>query len=269
LLEFVRLEFISSEILSKVLSYLKQVSPTLNRAIWNQITLKLKRNCAERPTSKLRYARPARLITKLNSLSPFFGIIDMLTKSCGRNVHDKGVLTVTPSAGGHAAMTCNTTVDYLWDSRSSSLSCANEWIRFDFKENGVKSNTYSIRAHTVRGTRLKSWVIEWSNDCVDWFELDQKTHNNSLTEREVVVAFKINRPRNCRFVKLRQIEANCDRNWTLGLAAMEFLGVLKVRLKCTYCVTGHHFQCQQRYQCITCGLAGEMGCCGLCAQSCH
>jgi hypothetical protein len=131
---------------------------------WNQITLKLKRTCAERPTSKLRYARPARLITELNSLSPFFGIIDMLTKSCGGNVHDKGVLTVTPSPGGHAAMTCNTIVDYSWDSSFSSLSCANEWIRFDFKENRVKPNTYSIWAHTVRGTRLKSWVIEQSND---------------------------------------------------------------------------------------------------------
>jgi hypothetical protein len=104
---------------------------------------------------------------------------------------------------------------------------------------------------------------------VDWFELDRKTHNNSLTEREVVITFKINRPRNCRSVRLRQIEANWDGNWTLGLAAMEIFGVLKVRSKCTNCETGHHFQYQQRYQCITCGLAGETECCELCAQSCH
>jgi hypothetical protein len=87
-------------------------------------------------------------------------------------------------------MICNTILDYSWDSSFSSLSCVNEWIRFDFKENRVKPTMYSIRAHTVRGTRLKSWAIEWSNDCVDWFELDRKTHNNSLTEREVVVTSK-------------------------------------------------------------------------------
>jgi hypothetical protein len=111
LLEFIRFEFISSEILSKVLSYLEQVSPTLNCTIWNQITLRLKRTYEERPTSKLHYARLAQVIVELDSLSPVLGIIDMLTKSCGGNVHDKGVLTVTPSAGGHAAMTCNAIVD--------------------------------------------------------------------------------------------------------------------------------------------------------------
>jgi hypothetical protein len=105
-----------------------------------------------------------------------FGIIDMLTKSCGGNVHNKGVLTVTPSAGGHAVMTCKTTVDYSSDSGFLSLGCANEWIRFKFKENRVKSNGCSIRAHTVQETRLKSSVIEQSNDCVDCFELDRKTN---------------------------------------------------------------------------------------------
>jgi hypothetical protein len=42
LLESVRFEFISSEILSKVLSYPEQVSPTINCAIWNQIILRFK-----------------------------------------------------------------------------------------------------------------------------------------------------------------------------------------------------------------------------------
>jgi hypothetical protein len=167
LLEFVRFELISSEILSKVLSYLERVSPTLNRAIWNQTTLRLKRTCPECPTSKLRSVRPARVIIELDSLPPFLGIIDMLRKSCGGNVHEKGVLTVTPSARGYVAITCNTIVDYSSDSSFSSLDSANEWICFDFKENTVKPNGYSIRAHTVRGTRLKSWVIEGSNDSVD------------------------------------------------------------------------------------------------------
>jgi hypothetical protein len=269
LLEFVMIEFLSSETLAKVLSYLEQVSPTLNRAIWDQITLRLKRTGPQRPATKSRYARPARVMAKLDCQLPFVGIIDMLTRSCGGNVHDKGIVTITPSGGRYAAMSCDAIVDYSRDSNFSSLASANEWICFDFKEKTVKPNGYSIRAHTIRGTRLKSWVIEGSNDCVDWFELDRKAPNSRLNEKGVVATFTIDHPKSCRFVRLRQIEPNWDGSWALGLAAMEFFGVLKVHSKCTFTVTGSRFKYQQWYQCLTCGLVGQLGCCELCAQSCH
>jgi hypothetical protein len=217
LLEFVRFEFVSSEILTTFLSYLQQVPLTLNRAIWNQMVLRLKGTSAQRPATKARYAKPAPVTVELRSPWPFVGIIDMLTRSCGGNVHDKGIVTVTPSAGGHAANSCRAIVDCSSDWSFSSLDSANEWICFDFKEKIVKPNGYAIRAHAARGTRLKSWVIEWSNNCADWFELDRKSQNTGLNAKGVLATFKIDHPRSCRFVRLRQTQPNWDGNWELGI----------------------------------------------------
>jgi hypothetical protein len=124
-------------------------------------------NLCRTSTSELPSVRPTRVITEPDSLSPFLGIIDMPTKSCGGNVRNTWVLTVTPSSGGHTVMTCDIIVDYSSDWNFPSLGSANEWIRFNFKEKRVRPNGYSIRADTVRWIRLKSWVIEGSNDCVD------------------------------------------------------------------------------------------------------
>ena len=146
---------------------------------------------------------------------PLDGIIAHLTRECGGNVHNKGVVKVTSSGGSSCG--CGDAVD-LGSYRSFlSKNSPNSWICYDFRERRVTPTSYSIRSQ--RGgsgcCHPKSWVLEVSNDGSEgsWAVVDSRENNNDLNDSEMALNFAISAPPSgaFRFVRLRQTGKNHDR----------------------------------------------------------
>ena len=72
-------------------------------------------------------------------------------------------------------------IDYDWNGCWFSNSAENNWLEFNFKQNRVKLNGYSIKTYTSSYTcHLRNWVIEGCNDRVNWEPIDIKKDNGDL-----------------------------------------------------------------------------------------
>ena len=90
------------------------------------------------------------------------GIIAHLTRECGGNVHDKGVVNVMASSFNDSFYPKNA-ADLGTDSVYLSKNEPNSWICYDFKERRVIPTSYSVRLPEEGGfgqPNRRSWVIE-------------------------------------------------------------------------------------------------------------
>jgi hypothetical protein len=106
------------------------------------------------------------------------------------------------------------------------ISC--QWICWDFHIMHVRLTQY-----TIKGLRLKSWVIESSLDGETWTEIDRKAHNNDLKSGWGQVCFPVANSAECRFIRLTQTgqrHSGVDylhvSNDYLYIRAFEFFGTL-------------------------------------------
>lgn len=165
---------------------------------------------------------------KENETNQFQGIIDYLTKKCGGNVDEKGVVKVTASSIYKDFVPKNV-VDYVDLENFSSLNRENQWILFDFIDKKIRPNYYSIRTHKgdIGRSHLKNWVIEGSNtnNDDDWQILDTRSNENSLNYSYAEYTFKIQNDLGFfRFIRLRQYGANTRNCHSLVLSGLEFFG---------------------------------------------
>ena len=95
------------------------------------------------------------------SSKPLRGVIAYLTRECGGNVHDRGIVNVTASSASDYYHPKNA-VDLGTNSIYYSNNEMGTWICYDFKERRVIPKSYSVRScgSGPGGYHLKSWVIE-------------------------------------------------------------------------------------------------------------
>ena len=162
-----------------------------------------------------------------NKAKPLNGIIAHLTRECGGNVHEKGVVEVTASSRllGEA----KNAVDLGTRTEFSSKDQPNSWIRYDFKGQSVAPTSYSIRSHDGP-SYPKSWVLEVSNDGSDnsWKVVDRREDNFDLKAVYVTRHFAISDPpsEGFRFLRLRVTGKNHNRSDALWLTSLELFGTL-------------------------------------------
>jgi hypothetical protein len=166
---------------------------------------------------------------KLNS--PLTGIIAGLTSSCGGNVHERGLVSITDSShcsdsyiGKIAANLGN----------ANSYFCSNnnpdQWLCYDFKNSRVSLTHYSIRTPNPAQNRhhLKSWVLEVSNDGSNWTEVDRHVDNSDLNGTSLIGTYSIlGQVHESRFVRLRQIGKNHSGYDFLAVSGFELFGTLR------------------------------------------
>ena len=165
--------------------------------------------------------------------NPAAGIIAHLTRECGGNVHEKGIVTVTGSSF------CSDDVpENAVDLRSCrcfmSTSSPNSWIRYDFKGRRVAPTSYSIRTSGyVYAYHPRSWVLEVSNGgSEDWDVVDSRQNNDDLNGPHLIRNFAISAPPSgaFRFVRLRQTGKSTSQGGagddTLCIAGLELFGTL-------------------------------------------
>ena len=160
--------------------------------------------------------------------NPLNGIIAHLTRECGGNVHEKGVIKVTASSCIDEA---KNVADLGTDSYFYSYGEPDSWIRYDFKGWRVAPTSYSIKASHCES--LRSWVLEVSNDGTEgsWVVVDSRENNEDLKGEDVTHNFAISAPPSgsFRFVRLRQTGKNHNGANSLQLTSLELFGTLSPR----------------------------------------
>ena len=166
---------------------------------------------------------------KLVPTDPLNGIIAQLTRECGGNIHQKGVVEVTASGNwGDDQSKVEHVVELGTNSRLATTMVSDSWIRYDFKDRRVAPTSYSIRSHDVAYPR--SWVLEVSSDGNDgsWQIVDRRDNNFDLNVSHVTRNFAIsNRPSGSfRFIRLRQTGPNHRGDGVLESTSLEIFGTL-------------------------------------------
>ena len=166
---------------------------------------------------------------KMVPTDPLDGIIAQLTRECGGNIHQKGVVEVTASGNwGDDQSKVEHVVELGTNSRLATTMVSDSWIRYDFKDRRVAPTSYSIRSHDVAYPR--SWVLEVSSDGNDgsWQIVDRRDNNFDLNVSHVTRNFAIsNRPSGSfRFIRLRQTGPNHRGDGVLEITSLEIFGTL-------------------------------------------
>ena len=158
---------------------------------------------------------------------PLDGIIARLTRECGGNVHEQGVIEVTASSGGTTSP--ENAVDLESFSEFWSQDSPNSWICYDFGGLRVTLTSYTIKSADY-SYRPKSWVLEVSNDGSEgsWAVVDSREDNEDLDDEYATRNFAISAPPSgaFRFVRLRQTGKNHCGNNQLVICGLELFGTL-------------------------------------------
>ena len=231
LFEFVYFEYLSVDRIENFSSFVSEnLLENLNSGIWRQIcrglTLKTKPN--EKNPHDCRNNDTGREFVYEDS-KKLDGIIAHLTRECGGNVHDLGIVNVTASSfqsGYHPKNAVDLRKHAAFDSQDEP----NSWICYEFKARSVIPTSYSVRSwgYGPGSCHLKSWVIEVSNDKVSWTEIDRQDNNNNLNDKYVTRNFTISQvpSESFRFVRLRQTGKSHSGYDFLTLSALEIFGTL-------------------------------------------
>jgi uncharacterized coiled-coil protein SlyX len=160
------------------------------------------------------------------------GIVSYLTRKHGGHIHDKGIATITSKSvrtdDQHWHLVRNI-ADLISSSCFESRNEPGQWVCWDFHEKRVHPTHY-----TIRGSCLKSWMIESSLDFVNWTEIDRKRDNEDFklaSSRDPLktASFAVSKSAECRFIQLTQTGKNHRGNDSLVIEAFEIFGTL---LKC-------------------------------------
>ena len=161
------------------------------------------------------------------------GIIAFLTRLCGGNVHDKGVVTVTASSYHEGRDIWRpAAVDLLGDSVFHTADGPGQYCCYDFNARRVSLKSYTIRSYCPPfnwpGHHPLSWVVEVSNDSKDWKIVDSHTNDRSLAATHVTRNFRVSSvpDGSFRFVRLRHTGINSNNTQHLIFCAFELFGTL-------------------------------------------
>lgn len=187
-------------------------------------------------TPKKRYSKQTKTDNKQNIKTVsytgdnFNGIIKMLTRECGGNVEDKGIVLVTSTQGYGSPPKCVADLDDLSSTRYTN-SDQNGFIQYDFKEKKVKPSYYTIRSRNanINNHHLKSWAIDGSNNGEnDWKVLDTQDNVSYLNGPNAFHTFQIKENLGekefYRFLRLRITGPTTSSSYQICITGIEFFG---------------------------------------------
>jgi hypothetical protein len=254
LLEFVRLEYCSTDVVNDLFDLLWENSYEINTSIWATICARLvvpnidmnKRRAKQFP-SFVKKGKAEDLWGGEVEIDVPNGIIAHLTRECGGNVHDRHLVEVTcasfeketrganPHSGAYdndPRRTAKNAADLETDSDFLSAyrraledipHTRNNWVCYDFRERRIVPTHYTIRTNfrSPGGAHLKSWLVETSVDGESWREVAREENDSRFT-----ATFAVAGGGECRFIRLVQIGRNQHGGDQLAISAWEIFGNL-------------------------------------------
>ena len=231
LFEFIYFEYLSKDRVEDFASFAKEnLLENISAGIWNRICCRLILEI-QIDKNNPRGVKPPGKEFVYDESNPLNGVIAHLTRECGGNVHDKGIVNVTSSTFGSSACEPKLAVNVLNPETSTWFASKNlpdSWICYDFKDSRVSPTSYSVRSfpYGPRNNHLKSWVFEVSKDGDEWTIIDRRDNNEDLNGKHVTRNFRISPTpsESFRFIRLRQTgKTHKGEDW-LTLTALEIFG---------------------------------------------
>jgi hypothetical protein len=235
LLEFVQCEYLSATRMSDFLEFISERLDAVNICLFRHLQVRL--HCPVTIERRVNAKEPMQFDLSRGHLD---GIIAFLSRKCGGNVHDKGIVNVTCSgilnddswfcAKNAADLKAGSAFASSFRRKSEQIEHApNNWICYDFKKSQVIPTHYSIRSYYVGGwnnCNLKSWVIEASMDGRNWTRIDHKENNFDLNGANVTRAYEVSNKELCRYVRLVNIGRNHSGSDSIWISSFEIFGSL-------------------------------------------
>jgi hypothetical protein len=244
LLEFVRLEYCSTDVLNGFFGLLSEHLSEISASIWATLRARL-----VLPNNTRKQFLPS--VKKGGRLNVPDGIIAHLTRECGGNVHDAKVVDIscgsfekeTDEANPHSGALSNdpgfaaeNAADLDADSCFFSAyrnswdpipPTRNNWVCYDFKVRRIVPTHYAIRTYGYGpgGFHLKSWLVETSADGECWREV-ARAEGSTLNGPFFTAIFAVADREECRFIRLVNIGRNHCGNGRLVISAWEIFGSL-------------------------------------------
>ena len=159
------------------------------------------------------------------------GIIAHLTRECGGNVHDRGVVYVSASSIRRDDEHPKNVLDLM--TNSAYVSCREKfaWVCFDFMKRRVIPTSYTLRSHggAKDEWHLRYWVIEVANQSkgkLSWVEIDGRS-NDALNDKYATCNFKISKvpSEGFQFLRLRQTGLNHHGYNSCGCLDLKFVAL--------------------------------------------
>jgi hypothetical protein len=225
LLEFVRLEYLSTSAMTKVVDVIQSQFDALTFPIWLALVPRLTLPVAPIQEDDRLFWRDC----ELDPSKPLEGIISYLTNVYGGNVAEKRVVDITAS-GYWKDHYPHCAADLLGNSYFESDTAPNQWICYDFRVMRIRPTHYSLRSQyngALNGFHPKSWVVEASVDGQGWTEIDRRLDTDAINGKNVTATFACSTLRETRMVRLRQIGKNWTGNNTLLFSSLEIFGALR------------------------------------------
>lgn len=230
LFEFVYFEYLSQSRVEEFVSLASEhLLDIINAGIWSKICRRFVFG------SEVKQWNP-RIVNSLEfacDSDPLNGIIAHLTRICGGNVHDEGIVHVTASSfltRGSQVFDPKNAAELEGSGIFASNNEEGAWICYDFQKWQVIPKSYSLQSQGdgPGGLHPRSWVIEVSDDNLLWTEIDRRTNNNDLNGQNLTQNFKIaNVPNESyRYIRMRQIAPNHAGNNQLVFSDFEIFGTL-------------------------------------------
>ena len=228
--ELIQIQNLTDKCFSKLL--LRINANDINSTLWQNIR---ERFCVSNEKSLLQKTSSSRygsIFYDGNESNSFHGIINKFTEEIGGNVDEKGIISVIPSTNSNSGHYRNVTDLNNLESFYWSMNCSNQWIKYDFKDKKIHPTHYSIRScpSNWSGHEPCNWVIEGSNDDVNWKQLDSQNGVNCLYGASKFSTFKIQEKLEpnefYRYIRMRMTKQNHSKTYNLSLSALEYFGVI-------------------------------------------
>jgi hypothetical protein len=103
----------------------------------------------------------------------------------------------------------------------------NQWVMLSFEGFRVRPSGYILRSIPAPAGSIhpRGWIIEGSGDGFKWTELDRRSDETRLNDRNVTIEFEIRRSEEISHIRLRQTQRNhCNTN-TLALSYFDVIGI--------------------------------------------
>jgi hypothetical protein len=227
LYDYVEVRFLSPEGIDLFLSSVSLEN--INICCWESICDRLRCKILNRYLEGKRFIKSEIISFSNIEGSEWNGILDYFTKECGGNVHKKRIVNITSSGDG--SNKCWQVANYGWNDSWYSSDAPNSWICFDFKENYVSLQHYTLKSHEGYLDFFIEWVIEGSNDGNTWKVLDNR-NTRDLCGTSRVKTYECSTSKSnefFRFIRMRQTGKNSNNEDHLFLTNIELFGLLKKR----------------------------------------
>ena len=225
LYEFVIFSNVSSEEMSEFVSVFDY--DNISKDIWSSISKRLiqKVECSVENLGRYKTRRKQFLYNENN---PFSGILNHLKNESGGKIENKVNISASSIYGERFPSNV-----VLYDDKSkffNSQNIENSWICFDFKENRIAPTDYTIRStnSSENSSHPKNWVIEVSDDNINWLTIDEQKNCSYLNGKLHVHNFKIDNKnmKAYRYIRLRQKGVEWSDRHILYFESIEFYGFL-------------------------------------------